>query len=460
MKAQDAVKVIEKVKIEGTLTLQSPLLIGAGKMADQGHDVDTYVLRGQGDKPLIPGTSLAGVLRSYVMGINPSVGKNLFGYIEDKHEGEKQAECQSAIVIDDILLEDAAIVHRDGVGIDSYTHTAIKGKKYDYEAVERGAHGQFEAVITLRGVHQEQMDEIQKQIKNLVVHLQKGFMVGALTTKGFGHVQVTDATAEFYDFTNKEDVEAWLKNTVASTIWQGEEGVHELHNAQTFYVDADFALRSSLIIRDYDTDEAIGENKISAVQKMSNDEYVIPGTSLKGVLRHQAERIFQLTGKSEVNQMKLKELMGYADDKKDEEGKQHKQKSNFYVDEVYMKKGIIEKEQSRNRIDRFTGGTIESALFTTKPIWQEERNEPTVHIHYEIHKCEDWQAGLALFLLRDLWKGDVAVGGEKAIGRGTLQGIAANIEFNGKMYVMGNNGNVASGDWHELEQYAQAFVAE
>ncbi|MCH4183568.1 MAG: RAMP superfamily CRISPR-associated protein [Prevotella sp.] len=462
MKAQDAVKVIGKVKIEGMLTLQSPLLIGAGKVVGQGHDVDTYILRGQDDKPLIPGTSLAGVLRSYVMGINPSEGKELFGYIEKDADvrNTQDTECQSAIAIDDVVLENAIVVQRDGVSIDSYTHTAIKGKKYDYEAVERGAYGHFEAVITLRGIHQEKMDIIKKQIKNLVAHLQSGFPIGALTTKGFGHVSVKDAAAQFYDFTKKEDVLAWLQRNAASTIWEG--AAHEQHNPRTFYVDADFALRSSLIIRDYDVDETIGESTISAVQKMSNDEYVIPGTSLKGVLRHQAERIFRLTGKSEADQMKLKELMGYADDKKDEEGKQEKQKSNFYVDEVYMKKGegIIEKEQSRNRIDRFTSGTIESALFTTKPIWQEKRNEPTVRIHYEIHECEDWQAGLALFLLRDLWQGDVAVGGEKSIGRGTLQGISAQVEFNGKIYNMGTNGKVEQEKWHELEQYAQAFVAE
>jgi len=45
----------------------------------------------------------------------------------------------------------------------------------------------------------------------------------------------------------------------------------------------------------------------------------------------------------------------------------------------------------------------------------------------EIEGCEKHEAGLLLLILKDLWTGDLAVGGEKSIGRGVFQGHKAKI---------------------------------
>jgi len=456
--AKDNAAILQKIRISGNLILKSPLLIGSGEHRENSmHEIDTYILRNQDDRPFIPGTSLAGVLRNAMMGADASdtektVGELLFGKIDKDKKSD--TGWQSAISIDDLILDNAEIVQRDGVSIDSYTHTAIDKKKYDYEAVERGAKGTFQAVVSLRKNQEDRFEEIHAALGSLVGTLKAGIRIGALTTKGFGHVQVSDAKAELYDFRYPEDVQAWLlqessNRPIADMV---EVGVPR---SNTLYIDGEFSLRSALIIRDYDTDETQehGEGDIAAVQKQSNREYVIPGTSLKGVLRHQAERIVRLSGQEERLADGLNELMGYA-----EEDTKEKQKSRFYVDEAYLKQGVAEKEQSRNRIDRFTGGTVETALFTTKPIWQMEPHKPTVHIHYEIPECKPWEAGLALFLLRDLWQGNVALGGEKSIGRGVLEGVQAVIVFEGNTYELGANGKVQQGSWQQLDDYAKAFI--
>ena len=59
----------------------------------------------------------------------------LFGYSENNGDTE-QDSLQSAIVIQDILLENTEIVIRDGVCIDFYTGIAKEGQKYNYEAIE------------------------------------------------------------------------------------------------------------------------------------------------------------------------------------------------------------------------------------------------------------------------------------------------------------------------------------
>ena len=162
--AKDNAAILQKIRISGNLILKSPLLIGSGEHRENSmHEIDTYILRNQDDRPFIPGTSLAGVLRNAMMGADASdtektVGELLFGKIDKDKKSD--TGWQSAISIDDLILDNAEIVQRDGVSIDSYTHTAIDKKKYDYEAVERGAKGTFQAVVSLRKNQEDRFEEI------------------------------------------------------------------------------------------------------------------------------------------------------------------------------------------------------------------------------------------------------------------------------------------------------------
>ncbi len=79
-----------------------------------------------------------------------------------------------------------------------------------------------------------------------------------------------------------------------------------------------------------------------------------------------------------------------------------------------------------------------------------------MHVHFEIVDAKDFEAGLAIFLLRDLWLGNVAIGGEKSIGRGTVRGVCAKINFRGKSYELDASGKVISGDKAELAKFAAA----
>ena len=86
-------------------------------------------------------------------------------------------------------------------------------------------------------------------------------------------------------------------------------------------------------------------------------------------------------------------------------------KSRFIVSESYISpQNVSEVEHARNKIDRFTGGTLQGALFKTKPVYQ-RIDTPTLKVHFEINDAKNFEAGRALFLLRDLWLGKIAIGG-------------------------------------------------
>lgn len=454
--------IIGHIVLKGDILLKSPLLIGDGT-GDESYEStkDIHVLKNKQQQPFIPGTSLAGVLRDYVLFCDDTEAAALFGNADTE---------QSLLQISDVVLENAMLTSRDGVKIDSVTGTAVSGAKFDYEAVDKGASGQLRIGITLRKKHENNLQEIRKAFIKLRNRLEAGIAVGSKTATGFGRIELVNAVSGYYNFSNKADVKAWLldyenipENASDKMVDTYDGGIGE---GNRLVVDAVFSMRSSMIIRDLDVpeedrkeikDEKTGrvkKAKISAVFKRSGDDFVIPGTSLKGVLRSHAAYVLDIMGcPAKFATEFINNLMGYSEDN------DHKAKSRLYVDETYIKAGVKEYAQPRTRIDRITGGVVRSALFSTKPIWQEEKGKATVHIHFEIKDAKEEEVGLALLLLRDMWLGKVAIGGEKSIGRGTLSGISAKVSYNGE-YELAENGKVITGDKDKLESYVKALCVK
>lgn len=449
--------IVGKIIVEGLLELTSPLLIGDGLgELNKENDKDIHVLKNEHDLPFIPGTSITGVLREYMSKQYPEYEVALFGDMKT---------IQSSIIFDDIILENAKIIYRDGVSIDHYTGSGIKSAKYDYEAVDAGAIGKLRMEMTIRGYHLENSADIKSNIREDIIDsvlflngkLKNGIMLGAMTTKGFGRVKMIENHIRFYDFANKDDIIAWLNPHFSSndnTRNFDRKSQLNLKSENTFRVNADFEIKCSLIVRDYEAEEEKTKDgsPIAAIMMKSNGQYIIPGTSVKGVLRHQAEEIFIKLNK---DLSKLNNLMGNQKDSTETE----KCKSRFYVDEVkIINNTITAVPHTRNKIDRFTGGTIDTALFTTKPLWQMQSGKKALEISFIIQDATESEAGLALFLLKDIWQGKVAFGGEKGIGRGTLKGIRAEIEYQGNTWELKKHGEVTKGNKEELNTFAQAFV--
>ena len=277
--------------------------------------------------------------------------------------------------------------------------------------------------------------------------------MGAKTTSGFGKVAAKKGSVSLavYDFSKVADVKAWLLKRPASNV--ETLSATAVVDEKDFVIDADFVLKSSLLVRssafdpqDYSKDI----KKIASVQMKSLNDYVIPGTTLKGVIRNQAINICNALGKKSATIVDA--IFGFADNNRSSK------KGSLIAEETYMKDFVKDYAQTRNKIDRFTGATVDNALFTNVPIWQDDKDKASLHIRLVLKKYETWQAGLLLFILKDLWTGQVAVGGEKSIGRGTLQGINAKLQFANKTICIQDFAGFAVDDKESLETLAKAFV--
>jgi len=450
-----------KIIWEGTLVLASPLQIGAGG-STAAHEKDITVLKDRQGHPFIPGTSLAGVWREALMGYDEQLAQTLFGDIQSRSGA---AAGQSLLAIDDVWLEGANIIMRDGVHIDSFTGSAVETGKYDYELVDAGARGHFYVEMTLRQAQLDGQGKIDSRLLEALAWLRReqaeGLAFGAMTTKGFGRIKSERDAAGLYDFRQPAAVAAWLRTPDHTAAGAGIhlEMATAAETKNDFVVEAGFALEGSLIVRDYNVSREENEANISAHMRQGQGGYIIPGPSVKGVLRHEAERILRRLGRTQTEvDAELAGLMGKSTD---EDGSAVKVKSRFYVQEGEVHGGaVLELPQTRNRIDRFTGGTMDTALFTTKPIWQKESGKESVVLRFRIKDATQQEAGLALYMLRDVWQGRVAFGGERGIGRGVLQGLRATIRYQKKEWELDSSGRVQGDSLDQLNKYARAFISK
>lgn len=459
--------IYRKIVITATIETKSPMRIGSG---DNDGITDILILRNKEGNFFIPGTSLTGVLRSEMESIyGTDVVNKLFGHDEDGN--------QSMLIVNDVVFPNASLTYRDGVAIDPITGTAKPGAKYDYEALAKGARSSIVNIeMTIRyndykGDILEEKDfhhayfklrkdcygELAAAIADL---LTKGISVGALTAKGFGRIASQNAKCYDFCFENGKDANKWLEYIKTETLGNGElyKGTDtQLMGKNDFYAQICCRLQSSLLIADSNSESMLVQEKKSngdddaepAIQMNNGREIIIPGTSIKGVLRNRALQILlELSNKNLLRAEKfVNEMMGFA---KDDSGKG--KKSKLFVDELYIDNSkLIPMQQTRVRIDKFTGGAIDKGLFTVEPVWQQDKSMSTINMSLRVKDCNEAEAGLMLLLIKDLWYGYMSIGSGKGVGRGVLNGVKGTIDFKGHRFLLSdNNGQMCVDDTDNL----------
>lgn len=429
-----------KLILKGSIELLSPAIIGSGM--DERSDLD--VMKDSDGKPFIPATSLIGVLRHKTenSGIDSSKLEYFWG---TKHSAEEKDARQSCIACSDLLpIGDFSVSIRDGVRINNKKGIAEKGAKFDYEIIQKGGIFSLNLEITLDGID----DDFKRQMLVTIVELLKNekIRIGAKTNSGFGKIRLREWKACEFNFSIKQDVINWFKHLKTGILPDSNTFHYDCIplSQNQFVIDAFFTIKNSLIVRSYSVDPYSPDME----HIKSGDDHVLPGTSLKGAIRARAERIINTLGKPVTI---LDHLFGIAGPNVAEP-----RKGKLIVEETTLK-DFPSEVQTRIKIDRFTGGTIESALMETKPLFR-GKDESLFRVRLIIDNPESHEAGLMLLVLKDLWTGDIAVGGEKAVGRGVFEGKKAEIKYNGTEITIEDISKLSDEQKRTLEGFVEAFV--
>ena len=139
-------------------------------------------------------------------------------------------------------------------------------------------------------------------------------------------------------------------------------------------------------------------------------QYIVPGSSLKGALRSQMEKIASYID----NQRIIDETFGTAGNSQNG----GRAGNIVFYDTVVGNREDNDLARARNRIhiDKFTGGVMHGALFNEKNV------SGAVHFRIVIYdrNTPDSTCGLLLMALRDMAIGMMSIGGGFHVGKGII----------------------------------------
>jgi CRISPR/Cas system CSM-associated protein Csm3 (group 7 of RAMP superfamily) len=448
----------ERIIVCGTLVLDSPTHLGNGD-AEGPLDMP-LILDPLENRALLTGASMAGALRNYIRGYSEDISedqiKMLFG---DVYEDES---VQSLLIVDDALGAKPEVELRDGVAIDPKTRTAEAEKKFDIELLTVGTEFDisFELQV-LKGKREKLLQAFAIALNGLEkseIHL------GKRKHRGFGKCHVSKWSVCRYDMTDSKGLIAWLDNDnsgqhkvekdIASLIGV-EIPMREESTDDTCVLEGTFIVDGSILIRsDYGNVNA--PDYVHLTSKYGKKKPILSGTSLAGALRARALRISNTLGKDGI---KIVDNM-FGNRRYKGEKKKELTASRLWVEEAQIN-DPLDLVLTRVKIDRFTGGSFPAALFNEQPIFGRLNGKTTIEIQISLEKASESDVGLLLLLLKDLWTGDLPLGGESSVGRGRLRGMSATLTYKGCPWELTqlDDGTLrVEGDRNRLETFVSAFV--
>jgi CRISPR/Cas system CSM-associated protein Csm3 (group 7 of RAMP superfamily) len=324
----------QRLVIRGDILLDEAFHLGSGQASEI---TDMAIQRDWQGIPYIPGSSLAGLLRSaaedlvlYMTGKAGCFDHNgrpetcpvcrLFGYVPADTENHLATAYASRIYVEDactpVPLVSLAEV-REHVGI-SRTHGSAQGQlQYDNEVAPGGMSLGFEMSI-----EDPVPDDLRLILAIITLWQSSGFQVGGKTTSGLGWARLNNITYFALDFKQKDLLREYLlpaeslddereklppqakrERKQLEEYCKREESGNINHSREDHFlpqqVVVDLALmplEPLLIASDVPDPQAPIISDADFVQTTRADGsrvYYLPGSSLKGILRTRAEKIIR-----------------------------------------------------------------------------------------------------------------------------------------------------------------------
>lgn len=435
-----------------TVEAATPLAVGTGKSCD--ILTDAPVAKDVNGLPYIPATSIAGVLR-HAMGLaDDQTEGNPFGYISKSNDNDDSGHGS------DIIFTDAVMVGKNGKALDGiqdidwndefyrafqdlpirqhvridHKGTAENNGKFDNEVVYKGTRFVFEIELVSDN---DNDNHIEKAIEHLRYCTLR---IGGGTRKGYGRLNVVKCQQASLNLAKPEDLEKYLKKSSSlAEEWAGFTEISETESLDdskwTHYQlklkPLDFFMFGSGM-GDSDADNVyVSEYVVSRGESVdSNKRVLIPGSSVKGAIAHRTAYHYNKIKGNFAGKTEHKEITGSNNEAVAAIFGEKKSDNTFtrgriLIDDVI--KGQAEPKSKpffHNKIDQFTGGTMDGALFQEKVIYDKD-TEYTFDIYVENSALADDDIKKAFVQsLRDICTGLLPLGGITNRGNGIFTGTA------------------------------------
>lgn len=499
----------ERIVVTGTLMLETPASFGNG---DADAFTDMPLLEDEVDgSPLLTGTSIAGALRNYLReyerGFEGQYGeweKMLFGCYSGDELG-----WQSPLIVHDARGQASEYELRDGVKIDLRTRTAANDFKYDYRLLAAGTTFELRFELLVGRPQDEAETDYRQNLMNAFAAALDGLANGAITLgarkrRGLGRCSVKQWEVRCYDLSDHAHLLAWLtegrgkatdpwatpvtptqSDSILAALQGDTQTINTKRKQQQVTLTATFGLNGSVMMRSGfgEADQGADTVHLHSFRPESGNAKntlprrpVVAGTSWAGALRSRATQIVNTLAPAAQNQHGRALIEGiFGPEKIEGRKKQQARASRLVVNESVITDGQP-LQQSRVKIDRFTGGAFESALFEEVPLFGLPQTRVQLELLLRVpgtandeiaadeQRKRKAEIGLLLLLLKDLWTGDLALGGEVSVGRGRLIGHKAALKSNDQEWLLlertADGGLSIMGDQEQLQSFVNALKEE
>lgn len=284
----------EQWHLAGRLLIESGLHVG-GLDPDPGVDL-SLAKDGQG-RLVVPGTGLAGALRAWTEErLGPSGTVALWGEVRSGAGGASRVFVEDGLVY---LPEGTTPDIRDGVGIDRHTGAAAPGIKYTRAVLPRGTQIDF-ALTVEGGPPGAQAPGGAEWLGSLVADLTgHGLILGAGRTGGLGRVRLQsppdgpEAQVWYSDRRNRAGILAALRHggTPVALDQLGLLPPGAASAGGSLRVAVTWMPELPLLVGSGHAGTGVDVLPRTAPAGAGHLAFLLPGRSVKGVLRAHAERI-------------------------------------------------------------------------------------------------------------------------------------------------------------------------
>ncbi len=420
----------------------TPLRTGGNK---ESLLLDSPVLRDYNDLPMILGTSIAGALRASYRenGAFREDEDALFGYQEESEGIGSRVVVSNAHLIDEkgkaveeLRLEKSGFLKLfDTLPVREHVRIGHRGVaehhgKFDEELCYKGTRWRFE--LELLGDD----GDMGNWNRLLALLSMPTFRLGAGTRKGYGKLKIVSIHSAIFDAAGSGYAEKSASlNDIAGERWNGVQKLEAAFDRYVIELKPDDFFMFGSGLGDEDADMTPVYEPIIEWEEMCNpklgEEYIlIPASSLKGALSHRCAYYYNMAKEvwaEEVvpageapkhtgeNNAAVAAIFGRAKGKEDPG-----RRGRILLSDIFVK-NFATKVFDHVKIDRFTGGAKDGALFQEKVVSTEDTLEMEIVVEQLQQIDAEYLEAFERALL-DLAGGRLPLGGNVNRGHGIFTG--------------------------------------
>ncbi|MGM0944693.1 MAG: RAMP superfamily CRISPR-associated protein [Bacteroidota bacterium] len=422
---------------------ETPLFVGSGQSTLLK---DALVQKDANGFPMIPGTSLAGVLRhSFSKSKEAKSVSNLFGDSKggDSGTGSLLKVSPALMMLDEKQVSEALLFDAkwdslkqqfDNLPVRQHVRMTDKGVAeknglFDNEVIFQGTRFVFELELT------DYSRELENDWSKILESVSSpDFRIGAGSRNGYGSLKVLKVQKLQFDLRTEMNKYLDLSPSFNAIDWntaQSLDGEHQnsssskVHYQLQLTPDPFFIFGSGHGDQDVDNtpiEEEVVNYTPQGIQFVK--ETIVPGSSVKGAISHRVAFHYNKemkrwagTEDAKLSNEAVAELFGKAG-----KGEKESKAGKVFINDVFLEPEKVKNDKIFNHvaIDRFTGGALEGALFSEKVSYLTDE-ELEINLFLESNVDEVYKTAFKEALM-DICKGLLPLGGMTTKGHGIFTG--------------------------------------